>query len=69
MKKIDLEHTDSFYPSSKRKRGYPSEMRVKRGPRVVHGSKELYEKLGRNDPCPCRSGRRFQAVLYAIGSL
>ena len=25
--------------------------------------KELLEKLGRDDPCPCGSGRRFQAVL------
>ncbi|MEW6213452.1 MAG: SEC-C metal-binding domain-containing protein [Acidobacteriota bacterium] len=23
------------------------------------------EKLGRNDLCPCKSGRRFQEVLYA----
>ncbi|WP_373062815.1 SEC-C metal-binding domain-containing protein [Zavarzinia sp.] len=23
----------------------------------------MIEKLGRNDPCPCGSGRRFQAVL------
>jgi hypothetical protein len=33
--------------------------------RVVHGDKELFEKLGRNDPCPCSSGRRFQEVLHA----
>ena len=26
---------------------------VKRGPRTVHGDKELIEKLGRYDPCPC----------------
>jgi uncharacterized protein YecA (UPF0149 family) len=26
---------------------------------VVHGDKELVEKLGRNDLCPCGSGRRF----------
>jgi len=45
--------------SSKRRKGYPSETRVKRGYRVVHGDKELLEKLGRNDPCPCGSGRRF----------
>jgi lysophospholipase L1-like esterase len=32
---------------------------VKRGDRVVHGEKELSEKLGRNDLCPCGSGRRF----------
>ncbi|WP_425411134.1 SEC-C metal-binding domain-containing protein [Hyphococcus sp.] len=24
------------------------------------------EKLGRNDPCPCGSGRRFQAMLHAV---
>ena len=55
------EHTDS--PSheitSKRRRGFPSETQVKRGQRVVHGDKELIEKLGRNDLCPCGSGHRF----------
>jgi len=30
---------------------------------VVGTDKELIEKLGGNDPCPCGSGRRFQAVL------
>jgi len=44
---------------SKRRRGYPSETRVKRGNRIVHGDKTLIEKLGRNDPCPCGSGRSF----------
>jgi uncharacterized protein YecA (UPF0149 family) len=39
---------------------------VKRGLRVVHGDKELLEKLGRNDPCPCGSGRSFQELLPAI---
>jgi SEC-C motif len=29
----------------------------------VHGDKELLERLGRNDPCPCGSGRRFRALL------
>jgi uncharacterized protein YecA (UPF0149 family) len=37
---------------------------VKRGLRIVHGDKELVEKLGRNDLCPCGSGRRFQEVLH-----
>jgi hypothetical protein len=37
---------------------------VKRGDRVVGDKKELIEKLGRNDPCPCSSGRRFQALLH-----
>ena len=49
--------------TSKRRKGYPSETRVKRGDRVVHGEVELIEKLGRNDLCPCGSGRLFQALL------
>jgi hypothetical protein len=48
---------------SKRRKGYPSERDVKRGTRVVHGEKELEEKLGKDDLCPCGSGRRFQALL------
>jgi hypothetical protein len=37
---------------------------VKRGLRFVRGGeKELVEKLGRNDPCPCGSGKSFQALL------
>jgi hypothetical protein len=48
---------------SKRRRGFPSETGVKRGDRIVHGTKELSEKLGRNDPCPCGSSRLFQELL------
>jgi uncharacterized protein YecA (UPF0149 family) len=48
---------------SKRRKGYPSERRVKRGERIVHGDRELVEKLGRNDRCPCGSGLRFQTLL------
>jgi len=48
---------------SKRRKGYPSETRVKTGTRIVHGGKELAEKLGRNDPCPCGSGKSFQTLL------
>lgn len=44
---------------SKRRKGYPSETNVKRGDRTVHGTKELLEKLGRNDLCPCGSARSF----------
>ncbi|RYG23482.1 nucleic acid-binding protein [bacterium] len=44
---------------SKRRRGFPSETNVGRGFRIVHGYKVLSEKLGRNDPCPCGSRRRF----------
>jgi hypothetical protein len=55
----------AFERSSKRRKGYPSETKVKRGTQVIHGEKDLMEKLGRNDLCPCGSGRRFQALLSA----
>jgi len=52
---------------SKRRRVYPSETHVKRGDRIVRGEKELIEKLGRNDPCPCGSGKRFKKCCLATG--
>jgi hypothetical protein len=55
--------TPAFEHSSKRRRGFPSESRVKRGTQIVHGEKELSEKLGRKDLCPCGSARRFQELL------
>jgi hypothetical protein len=42
---------------------------VRRGDRIVHGDKELIEKLGRNDLCPCGSGKSFQKMLPALRSL
>jgi hypothetical protein len=30
--------------------------------------KELLEKLGRNDPCPCGSGKRFKRCCLAGGA-
>jgi hypothetical protein len=59
----------AFEPSSKRRRGYPSEAQVKRGLRVVHGDKELRERLGKDDLCLCGSGRCFQAVLPQLRAL
>jgi hypothetical protein len=56
-------NSSAFDPLSKRRRGYPSETNVQRGLRVVHGAKELIEKLGKEDPCPCGSGRRFRRLL------
>jgi uncharacterized protein YecA (UPF0149 family) len=54
------DHEDSnFEFTSKRRKGFPSETNVKRGLRIVHGTKELSEKLSRNDLCPCGSGRSF----------
>ncbi|HEY3245076.1 MAG TPA: nucleic acid-binding protein [Phycisphaerae bacterium] len=52
----------------KRRRGFPSETQVRRGPRGVStqlGDKEFVEKLGRDDLCPCGSGRCFQTLLPA----
>lgn len=53
---------------AKRRKGFPSETQVKRGPKdawrsLRGGELELLERLGRNDPCPCGSGRRFQGLL------
>ena len=52
---------------SKRRRGFPSETQVKRGLRIVHGDKLLEEKLGRNDLCPCQSGKRFKKCCLRRG--
>ena len=49
----------NFEITSKRRKGFPSETQVRRGVRIVHGNKELIEKLGRNDLCPCDSGSSF----------
>ena len=56
---INDSQDSNFEITSKRRKGFPSETQVKRGVRVVHGNKELFEKLGRNDLCPCGSGRSF----------
>jgi uncharacterized protein YecA (UPF0149 family) len=52
---------------SKRRRGFPSDARVKAGLRIVHGDKELEEKLGRNDLCPCASGKLFKHCCLKSG--
>ena len=49
-----------FETMNKRRKGFPSETNVKRGVRIIHGDKLLEEKLGRNDLCPCGSGKRFK---------
>jgi len=60
-------NSTAFEVTSKRRKGFPSETSVKRGDRRVHGGKQLAEKLGRNDLCPCGLGRRFQAILPKVG--
>jgi hypothetical protein len=62
-----LTTTPAFEPMSKRRRGYPSETRVKAGVRFVHSHKLLEEKLGRNDLCPCGSGLRFKRCCIRTG--
>ncbi|TMA91171.1 MAG: nucleic acid-binding protein [Deltaproteobacteria bacterium] len=57
----------AFAYSSKRRRDFPSQTHVQRGQRTVNGNKDLTEKLGRNDPYPCGSRRRFQKVLHGDG--
>jgi uncharacterized protein YecA (UPF0149 family) len=52
---------------SKRRKGSPSETKVKRGVRIVHGDKELIEKLGANDLCPCGSAKRFRRCCRKSG--
>ncbi|WP_216821017.1 SEC-C metal-binding domain-containing protein [Singulisphaera sp. GP187] len=47
--------------------GILSETRVKRGSRIVHGNKELQERLGRNDLCPCGSGLLFKKCCRNAG--
>jgi uncharacterized protein YecA (UPF0149 family) len=64
--------TGAFEPMSKRRKGFPSEAKVKRGERGVRtpmGFKDFAEKLGRNDLCPCKSGRLFQGVLPCVGAV
>jgi hypothetical protein len=49
---------------------FASETHVKRGQRAIqNGTKDLVEKLGRNDLCPCDSGRKFQEPLSEIGQV
>ena len=63
MKSMNTRKKVAFESTSKRRRGYPSETRVRLGDRVVGKDKELLEKLGRRDLCPCGSGKSFQTVL------
>ena len=56
-----------FERTSKRRKGFPSETQVKRGVQIVRGFKELIEKLGRNDPCPCDSTRKFKNCCMHSG--
>ena len=57
----------NFEITSKRRKGFPSETQVKRGVHVVHGNKELSEKLGRNDLCPCGQDTGFKNCCMRSG--
>jgi uncharacterized protein YecA (UPF0149 family) len=57
-------------PAASADMAFASETNVKRGFRSLRGgTKELREKLGRNDLCPCGSGRKFQEMLPGIKPL
>jgi len=56
-----------FETMSKRRKGFASETKVQRGVRIVHGDKELVERVGRNDLCPCGSGKRFKKCCRNTG--
>jgi len=60
--------TFAFESMSKRRKGFPSETKVKRGVRIIR-DKQLEEKLGRNDLCPCGSGQRFKRCCLRSGRL
>ncbi len=63
-----LRRTAIFFETmNKRRKGFPSETQVKRGVRIVNGDKLLEEKLGRNDLCPCGSGKRFKKCCLKSG--
>jgi len=67
---MENKHEEMNYEiTSKRRKGFPSETRVKKGVQIVHGDKQLFEKLGRNDLCPCGSGQRFQELLFGVRPL
>lgn len=51
---------------SKRRRGFPSETHVRKGIRVIGFGKELEEKLGRNDLCPCQSLKKYKNCCLSL---
>jgi hypothetical protein len=51
---------------SKRRRGFPSESKVKRGQRTTKGGEtELFERLGNNDPMPVRIREALSSAAAA----
>jgi uncharacterized protein YecA (UPF0149 family) len=67
MDQHDTEPLSFFRDDKQTPSWIPSETKVKRGVRIVHGHKELAEKLGRNDLCPCGSGKRFRRCCLKSG--
>jgi len=56
--------TSAFERTSKRRKGFPSETRVKKGDRVVHGDKELIRKTRPQRSLPVR----FHEVVSRIAA-
>jgi hypothetical protein len=60
----------AFEATSKRRKGYPSETRVKRGNRTVHGNKELLPReVGPQWSLPLRIRAPVQEVLPEVGAV
>ena len=57
----------NFEVTRKRRKGFPSETHVKRGQQIVHGNKELVEKLGRNDCAPAAQESAFKNCCLVSG--
>jgi hypothetical protein len=60
----------AFEPTSKRRRGFPSEQHVKRGQRIVHGDKELIREAGSQRPMsmPVREVVSRSAACFRVSS-
>lgn len=63
--KHDWEDSNLELPANEGKAS-PSETQVRKGVPIVHGNKELYEKLGRNDLCPCGSCPCLRTVVADV---
>ena len=60
----DMKHLISFFPPTQQEN-----IRKSSSFSQGYGDKELIEKLGHNDPCPCGSNKCFQKLLPEVGTI
>lgn len=58
--------SENVEPMSKRRRGFPSENHVTTTGGTTNQGEEFIEKLGRKDPCPCGSGKKFSSCHMKV---